>query len=414
MVEFLHAGKIALRFIQGKKKSGLLSLISIISTFSIALGVAVLIIGLSTMNGFEHELKSRILSVVPHGKITAVKQPYVNWQTDLNKVQETPGVVNVSPYIHFTGLLERRSIVKIIQVVGVDLLTVQTVSALPSFILSNVWQKFNHGNKEMILGQGIAKDLQVSPGDQITIMIPNADGKLHIQKPNRINATVIGIFKLNGMLDHQLAIVPLQDAQQYLGYGDGITGFQISVSDIFSAHKIVYDAGVNTGKYVTINSWITDYGYIYSDIQMVRSIIYLIMILVIFIACFNIVSTIVMAVKDKSKDIAILRTLGTKDSFIHAIFFWYGLITGMIGCFIGILSGIFISLKLTFIIQWIENNIGHPILSGDVYFIDFLPSELRITDILYVMLTTLIFNILASWYPARRAVKIDPVRLLSK
>ncbi|MDR5616182.1 lipoprotein-releasing ABC transporter permease subunit LolE [Arsenophonus sp.] len=413
MAELPRALKIALRFSRGKKRAGLVSLISIISTLGIVLGVAVLIIGLSAMNGFERELKNRILSVVPHGQIAAVNQPYLNWQADLAKVRQTPGVVSVSPYINFTGLLEKGNALKAIQVAGVDLSSERSVSSLPDFILNDAWQKLKPGNNEIILGQGVAETLKVSPGDHITIMIPNHDDKLRIQQPNRISVTVIGVFKLNGMLDHQLAIVPLQDAQQYLAYGDGVTGFQISVNDVFAANKVVYDAGINTGHYVTIKSWIADYGYMYNDIQMVRGIMYLAMILVIGVACFNIVSTLVMAVKDKSTDIAVLRTLGAKDSFIRAIFLWYGLITGMVGCFIGMLVGIFISLNLTTIIKCIESIVGHPILSGDVYFIDFLPSELYITDVFYVMLTTLILSLLASWYPAKRATKIDPARILS-
>lgn len=270
MAELPGALKIALRFSRGKKRAGLVSLISIISTLGIVLGVAVLIIGLSAMNGFERELKNRILSVVPHGQIAAVNQPYLNWQADLAKVRQTSGVVGVSPYINFTGLLEKGSALKAIQVAGVDLSSEQTVSSLPNFILNDAWQKLKPGNNEIILGQGVAETLKVSPGDHITIMIPNHDDKLRIQQPNRISVTVIGVFKLNGMLDHQLAIVPLQDAQQYLAYGDGITGFQISVTDVFAANKVVYDAGINTGHYVTIKSWIADYGYMYSDIQMVR------------------------------------------------------------------------------------------------------------------------------------------------
>lgn len=413
MAELPRALKIALRFSRGKKRAGLVSLISIISTLGIVLGVAVLIIGLSAMNGFERELKNRILSVVPHGQIAAVNQPYLNWQPDLAKVRQTPGVVGVSPYINFTGLLEKGSALKAIQVAGVDLSSERSVSSLPDFILNDAWQKLKPGNNEIILGQGVAETLKVSPGDHITIMIPNHDDKLRIQQPNRISVTVIGVFKLNGMLDHQLAIVPLQDAQQYLAYGDGVSGFQISVNDVFAANKVVYDAGINTGHYVTIKSWIADYGYMYNDIQMVRGIMYLAMILVIGVACFNIVSTLVMAVKDKSTDIAVLKTLGAKDSFIRAIFLWYGLITGMVGCFIGMSVGIFISLNLTTIIKCIESIVGHTILSGDVYFIDFLPSELHITDVFYVMLTTLILSLLASWYPAKRATKIDPARILS-
>ncbi|MGP1945191.1 MAG: lipoprotein-releasing ABC transporter permease subunit LolE [Arsenophonus sp. ET-KM2-MAG3] len=413
MEKLLFTLKIALRFNQNKKKTSLVSLISIISIFGIVLGVSVLIIGLSSMNGFEYELKKRILSVILHGQISAINQPYLNWRADLDKVRQTPGVLGVSPYINFTGLLEKGSELKVIKITGVDLSSERLVSSLPNFILNDAWQKFKPDNNEIILGQGIAETLKVSPGDHLTIMIPNHNGKMHIQQQNKINAKVIGIFKLNSMLDHQLAIIPLQDAQKYLEYGDGVTGFQISVNDVFSANKIVYNAGINTGHYVAVKSWITDYGYIYNDIQIVRSIIYLAMILVIGIACFNIISTLVIAVKDKSIDIAILRTLGCKDSFIRNIFLWYGIITGTVGCFIGVLFGIFISLNLMTIIKYIENIINHQILFGDVYFIDFLPSKIHNMDIFYITLTTLILSLLASWYPAKRATKIDPARILS-
>ncbi|MGP1946191.1 MAG: ABC transporter permease, partial [Arsenophonus sp. ER-LPS3-MAG3] len=159
MSELAYTLKIALRFSRNKKKSNFGSLISIISTLSIALGVSVLIIGLSAMNGFEYELKNRILSVVLHGQITAVNQPYLNWIDDLDKIRQTPGVLSVSPYINFMGLLEKREILKAIQVVGVDLSLEQTVSSLPNFILNDAWRKLKSGNNEIILGQGIAETL---------------------------------------------------------------------------------------------------------------------------------------------------------------------------------------------------------------------------------------------------------------
>ncbi len=414
MLELSNSLKIALRFIREKKRNSLISLISIISMVGIVVGVAILIIGLSAMNGFERELKNRILSVVFHGQIVAVNQPYLNWEYDLDKVRNTSGVLSVSPYINFVGLLENSSVLKAIEVIGVDLSLERSVSSLPDFILNNAWKNLKSGNNEIILGQGIAKRLKVSPGDQVIMMIPNHHDELRIQQPNRISLRVIGIFKLNGMLDYHLAIVPLQDAQKYLEYGSGITGFQISVSDIFSANNIVYNAGVNTGHYVTIKSWITDYGYIYNDIQMIRGIMYLSMILVICIACFNIISTLMMEVKNKAIDIAVLRTLGAKNGFIREIFLWYGLITGMFGCFIGILLGVFISLNLTNIIKYIENIIEYPIFSGGIYFINFLPSEINIIDICYVVLSTLILSSLASWYPSKQAINIDPVRILSR
>ncbi|KEA52727.1 outer membrane-specific lipoprotein transporter subunit LolE [Mangrovibacter sp. MFB070] len=405
--------RVALRFSRGRRKGGMVSLISVISTIGIALGVAVLIIGLSAMNGFERELDNRILAVVPHGEIEPVNQPFVQWQSVLGRVEKVKGIVGAAPYVNFTGLVESGTSLRAIQVKGVDPAQEIHISALPQFVQNHAWDNFRAGEQQIILGKGVADALKVHQGDWISIMIPNSDSAGKLLQPKRIRLHVSGILQLSGQLDHSFAMVPMADAQQYLDMGDSVTGIAIKVKDVFHANKLVRDAGEVTNAYVYIKSWIGTYGYMYRDIQMIRAIMYLAMVLVIGVACFNIVSTLVMAVKDKSSDIAVLRTLGAKDGLIRAVFVWYGLMAGLVGSLSGVVIGVLGAWNLTAIIGGIEKLIGHHFLSGDIYFIDFLPSELHWEDVVIVLLTAIVLSLLASWYPARRASRIDPARVLS-
>lgn len=403
----------ALRFSRVRKRDGIVSLISVISTIGIALGVAVLIVGLSAMNGFERELQNRILAVVSHGEIEAVNQPLQGWLSMLRRVEKVPGILAAAPYINFTGLMENGVQLRLVQIKGVNPQQENQLSALPQFVQGDAWVNFKAGEQQVILGKGVADALDVKRGAYVTVMIPNSDPELKLLQPKRIRLHVTGIMQLSGQLDHSLVLVPLSDAQQYLDIGDGVTGIAIKVNQVFAANKLVRDAGEVTDAYVYIKSWISTYGYMYRDIQMIRAIMYLAMVLVIGVACFNIVSTLVMAVKDKRGDIAVLRTLGAKDGFIRAIFIWYGLLAGLVGSLSGVVVGVAVSLQLTTITKGVEKLIGHSFLSGDIYFIDFLPSELHWPDVVIVLVTAIALSLLASWYPARRACRIDPARVLS-
>lgn len=405
--------QIALRFSRGRRRGGMVSLISIISTVGIALGVAVLIIGLSAMNGFERELNNRILAVVPHGEIEPVNPPFTDWPSILTRIEQVPGIAAAAPYVNFTGLVERGAKLKAIQVKGVDPRQESRLSALPRYVQGNAWQEFSAGRQQIIIGQGVAQSLDIKQGDWLTVMIPNSDPQMKLLEPKRIRLQVSGILALSGQLDHSFAMVPLADAQQYLDKGQDVSGIAIKVNNPFVANKLVRDAGEVTNSYVYIRSWMGTYGYMYRDIQMIRAIMYLAMVLVIGVACFNIVSTLVMAVKDKSTDIAILRTLGAKDRLTRAIFIWYGLLAGLTGSLSGVVVGVLVSLNLTGLIKGIERLLGHNLLSGDIYYIDFLPTELHWLDVASVLGTALLLSLLASWYPARRASRIDPARVLS-
>ena len=408
---------ISWRYQRGKQKNRLVSLISLFSSVGIALGVAVLIIGLSAMNGFERELNQRVLSVVPHAELYSYNGnenvPIQAGERLEKLVSENPNVSAVSPFVSFTGLIENGSQLKIAQVRGVDPKKQDQVSQLSHYIPAEQWQAF-HQEGGLILGAGIAKDLSVEAGDEVTLLLPQPteDGKL--AQPLRFSLPVTGILKLEGQLDHSYALLPLTKAQELLEYSpQEISGVELSLKAPFAVNQLALPELNTFEQPLYLNTWIDKFGYMYNDIQLIRAVMYIAMVLVIGVACFNIISTLIMAVKDKQGDIAIMRTLGANNRFIKQIFLWYGLISGMKGAVIGLILGVLLALNLTAIIKSLEQFFGVKLLSDGIYFIDFLPSELHWQDIVYVLLATLVLSLCASLYPASRAAKLSPAQILS-
>ena len=287
------------------------------------------------------------------------------------------------------------------------------MSNLSQYIEAEVWQQFAPGSKQVILGQGIAKLLGVDVGDYLTLMIPSTGNATKVQAPKRVRVKVAGLLTLNGQIDHSLALVPLQDAQQYAKLGNGVTGVALKVSDVLNATQIVREAGNTLNVYVYLRSWQQKYGFLYRDIQLVRTIMYLVMVLVIGVASFNIVSTLMMAVKDRASEIAILRTMGATDGLVKRIFIWQGVFSGVLGSVVGSVVGVLVAFNLTELIKGLERLVGHKFLSGDIYFVDFLPSQVNWSDVVLVSSTAIILSLLATWYPASRASKLNPASVLS-
>ncbi len=401
------------RFSRAKKRSKMVSFISLSSTIGIAVGVAVIIIGLSAMNGFERELKSRVLSVIPHGELEGANGPLKHFNKTMKQALSHEQVVAAAPYVRLTGLAEKGSKLKAIEVRGIDPELEQAVSRITDFIDPNVWQNFHADQQQMIIGRGVANELMVDVGDYITLMIPQASHSNKVQAPRRVRVKVVGFLTLNGQIDHSLALVPLKDAQAYSRLGDGITGISLKTDDVLNAPSIVREVGSLIDVYVYLKSWQQKFGFLYRDIQLVRTIMYLVMVLVIGVACFNIVSTLMMAVKDRAAEIAILRTMGAQDGLIKRIFIWQGVFSGVFGSLCGSIIGVLIALNLTPIIKGIERLIGHQFLSGDIYFVNFLPSHVIWTDVVLVSCTAIVLSLIATWYPASRASKLNPAFVLS-
>jgi lipoprotein releasing system, transmembrane protein LolE len=403
----------AIKFRKGRRKSGMVSLISIISTFSIAIGIAALIIGLSAMNGFERELHNRVLSVVPHGQFYPEYGYLDNWRDVQNELKQNSHIVSATPFINFTGLIENASKLGAVQVEGVDPEQEKSISTLPNYVLNNQWREFKADSQQIIIGAGLAKTLAVKEKDWVTLLIPVSSSSNQLKPPKRVRLQVIGILELSGSLSNNIALLPLADAQKLLNMGDSVTGVMVNVDNVYQARYIISQAAVALDETLSFNSWEQTYGFMYRDIQMIREIMYLAMIVVIGVACFNIVSTLVIAVKDKQRDIAILKTLGATNRLIKHIFIWYGVISGLIGSLIGVILGVILSWQLSNIMELVESLMGHKILNSNIYFVDFLPSEIHLFDVVIVFITAMLLSLVASYYPAQRACKIDPARVLS-
>ncbi|MDP8033476.1 lipoprotein-releasing ABC transporter permease subunit LolE [Pasteurella atlantica] len=408
---------ISWRYQATKQKNRLVSLISLFSSIGIALGVAVLIIGLSAMNGFERELNQRVLSVVPHAELLSYQngqlQPIEKGKELENLVKNNPNVTASAPFVSFTALIENGSKLKIVQVKGVSADKQQQVSALHQFIEQSQWQTFKQ-NGGLILGAGIARDLGINTGDEITLLLPETQSDNKFAQPQHFSLTVTGILRLDGQLDHSYALIPIEKAQELLAYSTSqYSGIELSVKSPFNVKNLTMPELEQFPQALYLQTWIDKFGYMYNDIHLIRTIMYIAMVLVIGVACFNIISTLVMAVKDKQGDIAIQRTLGANNYFIQKIFLWYGLISGMKGAISGIILGVIISLNLTAIIKSLESFIGIKLLSDGIYFVNFLPSELHWLDIVWVLLATVILSLVASLYPAIRASKLEPAKVLS-
>ena len=408
---------ISWRYQRGKQKNPLVALIAKFSAVGIALGVAVLIVGLSAMNGFERELNQRILAVVPHAEITInpnANEATINHKDMLiSRLKMNEKIVALSPFVSFTALVENGSKLKVVQVKGVDKDAEDQVSSLGKYVQGDGWQRFGKEGG-LVLGSGIAKDLEVNAGDWVTLLISQQNGSENVSQPHRERVQVTGILRLDGQLDHSYALLSLPQAQELLGYQAGqISGVELKVADPFKVQELDYSALGDYPQSLYVQNWIAKFGYMYRDIQLIRSVMYIAMVLVIGVACFNIVSTLIMAVKDKQGDIAILRTLGANNGFIKRIFIWYGLQAGMKGCLIGIVLGVLFALNLTSLIQGLERLFDKKLLSDGIYFVDFLPSELHWQDVLLVLAAALLLSLLASLYPANRAAKLQPAQVLS-
>ncbi|MCC2615779.1 lipoprotein-releasing ABC transporter permease subunit [Aestuariibacter halophilus] len=404
--------QLAWRLRSSKRQNGFISFISASSTLGIGLGCFVLIVLLSVMNGFERELKQRILSAVPHGEVWAVgAKGLQDWPVLLEQLAKDPRIAHVEPYSKATGMLQKGSTMKAITVTAVDP-EYAASSRLASLIPAQQWAAFSAQQNGILLGKGARQKLAVSIGDTVQLLLPSLSDDLTFAAPKAVWLTVVGEISIGGELDNHLALIQLQKSAAILGVETGAQGLRMQFHDPFVAPSAMYNIGYSVKQHVYMSDWTRTQGHLYQDIQLVRSVVYLALTLLIAVACFNIVSTLVMAVSEKRAEVAMLMTLGARGSLITQVFMLQGLINGFVGTLIGAGAGVLVAQNLSDIARGIESVLGITLLSGDIYFIDFLPSELAPTDVVATVLIALSLSVIATVYPARTASKIDPARVL--
>jgi lipoprotein-releasing system permease protein len=412
---------IGLRYVRSRHSKGFSSFISASSTIGIAIGVTVLIVVLSAMNGFERALATHLLSIVPHAEVVAVNSPITQWPKSVARIEQNSHVIAAAPFVKTQGMMQKSAALKGVEIRGVDVMLEQQVSAISRYMIAGKWQDLILENG-VIIGAGIARKLSVQVGDKVQLLLPPAN--LNNQKDNKTQqfpvpmtqqAVIVGVFKFGGTIDDTQVFINLAKASELLGYqADEVQGIRLKVDDVFAARQIVREVALDFDFYVYMLDWTRSHGHLFNDIQLVRLVMFIVLVLVIAVASFNIVSTLIMAVNEKKSDIAILKTMGAKSSTIMASFMFQGLMNGIVGCLLGASLGVLISLNLTDIIRAIEAALSVEFLSAEVYFIDFLPTLLRQQDVINTVITALIMSLLATIYPAWRATKVDPAQVLGQ
>ena len=407
--------KLAFRFLNSKRYGALAKFISMASTTGIGVGVCALIIGLSAMNGFEYELNNRVLSLIPGAEVSSYdKTGFYNLEGEVKALEKAPNIKAVSPAVSLNGGFSFGANFAPAMVIGIDPVNEKKVISLERFMDCKT-DILNHAEAEplVIIGHGIAKKLNIKKGDGLNLSAidtkTNSDGLGSMVVKT---FKVAGFFKTGGQIDNNFAFINIKEAVALSALRAPNT-IHVKVSNMLEAREIINTAIATLPEPCDGTTWIDSQGKLYSDINMIRQIMYLAMILVISVACFNIVSNLVMAVSEKRHVIAILMTMGAKKALIIKSFTLMGVLSAIKGCIYGGVAGSLLSLCIPYVTSHFKDWFGIELLNEDIYFINFVPSSLMISDVLIVVGCAVVMSFIASIYPAIKASKIDPAQELN-
>jgi lipoprotein-releasing system permease protein len=405
---------IGLRYIRAKRRNRFVSFISLVSMLGIALGVLVLITVLSVMNGFDQQIQLKLFSMAPHITVSGIGGTLHDWQTVAKKTAAILDVIASSPYVNGQGLLTIDNDVKPVVVQGILPQYEKNITTLQQKTVNGSFSKLKAGQFNIVLGDGLANSLGVIVGDKINLMIPKTSITPIGILPRFKRFTVAGIFHVGAGFgfDTGYAFINLQDAQKLFGLGDQVSGIQLKIKDLFDAPQLSLTIQRKLGFEYQIANWTDLYGEFYHAVKMEKTIMFFILLLLIAIAAFNLVAGLVMLVNAKKADIAILRTFGATPRTIMNIFIFQGLIVGFTGTLLGVIGGVLLSLNVTRLVDFLQNLFHVVLFTPNVYWVDFLPSQLQLSDVWEICIIALLMSLIATIYPAWSAARTKPVEAL--
>ncbi|HEY0974297.1 MAG TPA: lipoprotein-releasing ABC transporter permease subunit [Solimonas sp.] len=406
----LYAG---LRYTRAKRRNHFISFISLASMFGIAIGVTALITVLSVMNGFERELRTRILGMASHASISAVRGGLSDWPSVAANASRHIEVSGVAPYIEGEGMLKVGSELSGTLLRGVIPSEEVKVSDIGTHIVAGDFDALEAGAYRIIIGYELAQALGAVVGDKVDLMIPQASVTPAGVLPRFRRFEVGGVFKV-GMyeFDRGLVLIHLADAQALLRMGDTVTGVRLKLHDLFDAPRVSREIAETLPGLFYVSDWTRSHANFFRAVRTEKMVMFIILSLIVGVAAFNIVSTLVMVVQDKQADIAILRTLGATPRSVMAIFMVQGSIIGIFGTLVGVGGGVALALNVETLVPVLERLMGQQFLAPDVYYISDLPSELKSSDVIRISLLSLSLGLLSTIYPAFRASRIQPAEAL--
>ena len=399
---------VGLRYLRAKRRTRFVSFITLISLVGIALGVAALIVILSVMNGFEGELRTRLLSMSAHGHVTGTDNVTSDWRSLVDDVAAEPGVTAAAPFVQMEGMIQSGRDLRAVLVHGVDPGLEAGLSGNLINFLEGDLDVLQPGNRSIILGRLLALDLGVRIGDGVVLLIPRPVGDGTLQ-PVLERFVLRGVFEV-GLQDHDgiLALVNARDAAAIMGLDDEMTAVRFRADEVMMAPAIASQLSDRLGENVITSDWTTENESYFRAIRLEKMMMSLILSLIIGVAAFNIVASLVMVVTDKANDIAILRTLGMRASGVVRVFFIQGAIIGWAGVFFGVVLGVLLAINVPTIVPFLEQLFGFQIMPGDVYYVSQIPSALETADVVTIAVAAFVLTSLATLYPARRAAHVNP------